>query len=135
VQEEDEHIPVRRPDGDIELVDAGENFSIPACPSCRGILKPAVVFFGGSVPPRVVQQATELAAECDSALIVGTSVSTLSVFKHVLSIAEQGKPLAAINVGKMRADGLLEFKVAARAGEALMRLATLPTLLLPRSAL
>jgi NAD-dependent deacetylase sirtuin 4 len=132
VQAEHDQVPVRRPDGDVELVDAGEKFSVPACPVCRGVLKPAVVFFGGSVVPSIAARAAMLAENCHSALIVGTSLSTLSVYKHVLNMAEQGKPLAAINVGDTRADGLLDFKVAARAGETLMRLASHPKMLLPR---
>lgn len=43
-------VPVRRPDGDVELHDAGVGFDVPACGRCGGILKPDVVFFGDSVP-------------------------------------------------------------------------------------
>ena len=43
-------VPVRRPDGDVELRDAGEGFVVPPCPSCGGVLKPDVVFFGDAVP-------------------------------------------------------------------------------------
>ena len=43
-------IPVVRPDGDVELRDAGKNFLIPPCDKCGGILKPNVVFFGDGIP-------------------------------------------------------------------------------------
>lgn len=39
-----------RPDGDVELQDAGKGFAIPPCESCGGILKPNVVFFGDGIP-------------------------------------------------------------------------------------
>ena len=39
-----------RPDGDVELRDAGKGFLIPPCDSCGGILKPNVVFFGDGIP-------------------------------------------------------------------------------------
>lgn len=38
-----ERVPVRRPDGDVELVDAGRGFVVPPCPDCGGgVLKPEV---------------------------------------------------------------------------------------------
>jgi hypothetical protein len=43
-------IPVRRPDGDVEVADAGHAFVVPPCSSCGGVLKPDVVFFGDAVP-------------------------------------------------------------------------------------
>jgi NAD-dependent deacetylase sirtuin 4 len=44
-------IPVRRPDGDVELQDAGRGFLVPPCARCGGILKPDVTFFGDAIPP------------------------------------------------------------------------------------
>lgn len=50
-------VPVVRPDGDIELGDAGYHFKVPACSNCgSGRLKPDVVFFGDSVPKDRVEQ-------------------------------------------------------------------------------
>lgn len=49
-------IPVRRPDGDVELKGAGEHFYFPPCAECGGILKPNVVFFGDTIPkPRALR--------------------------------------------------------------------------------
>ena len=45
-----DEIPIVRPDGDVELQDAGKGFLIPPCDSCGGILKPNVVFFGDGIP-------------------------------------------------------------------------------------
>ena len=131
LQAEEEHIPIRRPDGDVELADS-RHFDIPACPSCGGILKPGVVFFGGSVAHGAAQRAAALAEACDAAMLVGSSVSTYSVFKHLTSMHRAGKALAAVNVGTTRADGLLQFKAEARVGEVMMRLAAHPAMLLAR---
>ena len=39
--------PVMRPDGDLEVQNAGQGFMVPHCQACgSGILKPDVVFFG-----------------------------------------------------------------------------------------
>ena len=47
-----------RPDGDAELDDNDfEHFSVPDCPSCGGIVKPDVVFFGEVVPKSRVEAA------------------------------------------------------------------------------
>ncbi len=47
-----------RPDGDTELRISSETFQVPPCPRCgTGILKPTLVFFGGSVPEPVVEAA------------------------------------------------------------------------------
>ena len=43
-------IPVRRPDGDVELKGAGDHFYFPPCSNCGGVLKPNVVFFGDTIP-------------------------------------------------------------------------------------
>lgn len=52
-------IPVRRPDGDVELKGAGEHFYFPPCSSCGGVLKPNVVFFGDTIPkPRALRCAS-----------------------------------------------------------------------------
>jgi len=49
-------IPVRRPDGDVELKGAGEHFFFPPCSNCGGKLKPNVVFFGDTIPkPRALR--------------------------------------------------------------------------------
>ena len=58
-------IPVRRPDGDVELKGAGEHFFFPPCSNCGGILKPNVVFFGDTIPkPRALRYVHEQHVEC-----------------------------------------------------------------------
>jgi NAD+-dependent protein deacetylase sirtuin 4 len=123
---------IQRPDGDVELKEIDKRFELPVCPDCQGFLKPDVVFFGDGVPAHKAQQATHAVAAMDSMLIVGTSVSTYSVYRLVKAAHALGKPVGAVNVGATRADELLTFKVEAVAGEAMMRLACHPSLLLPR---
>uniref|UniRef100_UPI00203DDAA8 Sir2 family NAD-dependent protein deacetylase n=2 Tax=Gammaproteobacteria TaxID=1236 RepID=UPI00203DDAA8 len=38
------------PDGDADLETDFSSFVVPDCPSCGGLLKPDVVFFGENVP-------------------------------------------------------------------------------------
>ena len=49
-----------------------------------------------------------------------------------MAAKKSGAKLLAINVGETRADGFLDGKVEVLAGEAIMRIAADPRLLLPR---
>lgn len=46
----------------------------PLCSKCSGILRPAVVFFGESLNPRVLEQAYQEAGACDFLIAVGSSL-------------------------------------------------------------
>lgn len=126
--------PGKRPDGDVELLDAGQGFRFPSCPQCGGILKPDVVYFGDSVPKQKALLADRMAQDCDAVLLLGTSCSTMSVFRLVRAVHERGGAVASVTAGPTRADDLLSLSVEARVGEVLMRLATHDALLLERPA-
>ena len=42
-----------------------ENFKVPDCPKCGGILKPYVVFFGDNVPRTRVEEARREVSKSD----------------------------------------------------------------------
>jgi NAD-dependent SIR2 family protein deacetylase len=86
-------------------------FHIPPCPACAGTLKPDVVFFGESVPAERVSTAMTSLAHADAVLVVGTSLMVYSGYRFVQAAAQSGKPIAAINLGRTRADPLLTLKV------------------------
>lgn len=100
------------PDGDSDLdgVDF-TSFSVPCCASCGGLLKPDVVFFGESVPRERVETAIQQLERADALLVVGTSLMVYSGFRFAETAARQGKPTAAIVLGRTRADHLLALKV------------------------
>ncbi len=103
---------VAAPDGDAHLESADFTaFNVPACAACRGLLKPDVVFFGESVPRQRVARAMA-ALECaDAMLVVGSSLMVYSGYRFARAMAELGKPVAAVNLGRTRADDLLSLKV------------------------
>ena len=89
-----------RADGDSELSQAQtEQFVIPACKACGGILKPSVTFFGGSVPQERVQAAAHEVAAADAVLVVGSSLQVYSAFRLAKAAAEAAKPIAILNNG------------------------------------
>jgi NAD-dependent SIR2 family protein deacetylase len=108
------------PDGDADL--AGVDFSafaVPACPHCGGVLKPDVVFFGENVPRGRVEAAMRRLDDADAMLIVGSSLMVYSGFRFAEAAARAGKPIAAVNLGRTRADPLLALKVEASCEDAL----------------
>ena len=111
----DEDAPgIPRPDGDIHLDDGRvHRFRVPDCPACGGIVKPAVVFFGGTVPRPRVERAMAALGAADALLAVGTSLMVYSGYRFVRRARELGLPAAAVNLGTTRADPELDLKVTA----------------------
>jgi NAD-dependent SIR2 family protein deacetylase len=100
------------PDGDADLEGADfSSFAVPSCPRCGGVLKPDVVFFGEPVPRERVAAAARHLEQADAMLVVGSSLMVYSGFRFVEWAARAGKPAAAVNLGRTRADGLLALKV------------------------
>ncbi|MDR3168147.1 MAG: NAD-dependent deacetylase [Treponema sp.] len=54
------------------MVKAGK---LPRCSLCGGVLKPAITFFGESLPVRALQEAETAAAKADLMLVLGTSLT------------------------------------------------------------
>jgi NAD-dependent SIR2 family protein deacetylase len=108
------------PDGDADL--EGRDFSafeVPPCPYCAGVLKPDVVFFGESVPKERVDTAMHHLKQADAMLIVGSSLMVYSGYRFAQAAALAGKPIAAVNLGRTRADDLLTLKIREPCSEAL----------------
>jgi NAD-dependent SIR2 family protein deacetylase len=108
------------PDGDVDIEDRDyADFVVPDCPHCGGILKPDVVFFGENVPRERVELAFDAVAKAAALLVVGSSLMVYSGFRFAEAAAAAGKPIAAVNLGRTRADHLLTLKISAPADEAL----------------
>ena len=108
------------PDGDADL--DGHDFSgfdVPPCPHCGGILKPDVVFFGENVPRDRVVTAMQALDTADAMLVVGSSLMVFSGYRFAHAAAKAGKPIAAVNLGRTRADALLSLKVEQPCAQAL----------------
>jgi len=115
------------PDGDADL--EGRDFSefdIPACEHCGGILKPDVVFFGESVPTERVCAAMEAVERSDAMLVIGSSLMVYSGYRFAQAAHRAGKPIAAVNLGRTRADAIVGLKVNEPCGAALAFLLEAP---------
>jgi NAD-dependent SIR2 family protein deacetylase len=112
------------PDGDADLEHADfARFRVPDCRDCGGVVKPDVVFFGESVPRERHTRAAEALRSCDAVLVAGSSLMVHSGYRHALAAVRQGLPVAAVNLGRTRADHLLALKVQAPLSSALPALA------------
>jgi NAD-dependent SIR2 family protein deacetylase len=100
------------PDGDASVEPAElADFRLPWCTCCGGRLMPNVVFFGDNVPPARTAIALAQMERADALLVVGSSLMVYSGFRFCRLAQAGGKPIAAINLGRTRADDLLDIKI------------------------
>ncbi|KQZ83513.1 MULTISPECIES: NAD-dependent protein deacetylase [unclassified Pseudomonas] len=116
---------VQAPDGDTLLDPAFEaRFQVPHCPHCQGErMKPDVVFFGENVAQATAAKAMAAVEKAAGLLVIGSSLMAYSAFRLCRAVADQGKPLIAINLGKTRADDILDLKIEASCEQLLPLLA------------
>jgi NAD-dependent deacetylase sirtuin 4 len=109
------------PDGDANVAsDLAGSFRVVECERCGGVLKPAVVFFGESVPREKVELAMQRVEEADALLVAGSSLTVWSGFRFVKRAHERGLPIAIVNIGPTRGDDLATIKVERKVGEVLV---------------
>ena len=109
------------PDGDAE-VEASADFRIPGCPTCDGVLKPDVVFFGESVPTNTVELAMKRLDEAEVLLVAGTSLTVNSGLRFARRAARSHKAIVIVNIGPTKADDLASAKIEANTSLVLERL-------------
>ena len=101
------------PDGDADVPDhVVDQFKVPACEACGGVVMPDVVFFGGTVPRERVAQINAAITAADAVLAVGSSLTVFSSFRFCRLAAQLGKPLALLNRGETRADAIAQLKIS-----------------------
>ncbi|KAH8658672.1 DHS-like NAD/FAD-binding domain-containing protein [Tricladium varicosporioides] len=150
------------PDGDVDLSGAPySTFRYPACPHClanpplstdgsqtkvevdgegawkasstAGILKPAVIMFGESIPVRVKEAAEHAIDGSGRLLILGTSLATYSAWRLARRAKERGMPIAILNLGGVRGeDAFFQELAMGQQGEAGVRAEQSTDKLLPR---
>ncbi|MBG6098695.1 Sir2 family NAD-dependent protein deacetylase [Nocardioides luteus] len=129
-----------RPDGDVALEET-QDFVVPDCEICGGILKPDVVFFGENVPKDRVARcmdavdalamdpgASELRGERHEGkgvlLVAGSSLAVMSGYRFVRRAAKAGIPVVIVNRGATRGDGEATYKLEVGTSEFLTALSS-----------
>ena len=121
------------PDGDVEVPGAPyTTFRYPACPRClgssptlkdgtrgrvevdndgawsptsnAGVLKPAVVMFGESIPEHVKVAAEEAIDGAGKLLVLATSMATYSAWRLAKRAKDRGMPIGIVNIGGVRGE-------------------------------
>jgi NAD-dependent deacetylase len=92
---------------------------VPECPSCGGVLKPDVVFFGELLPERELERAQLLAREAALLLVVGSSLEVYPVAFLPEETLTHGGGLAIVNRGETPYDAQAELRIVSDAGEVL----------------
>lgn len=111
------------PDGDADVPDEViDDFVVPPCASCGGVLKPDVVFFGDSVPRDTVNEIFAAIDAAGALLVIGSSLMVYSGFRFCRHAHQASYPLACINPGATRADELFTLKSEADCARELLGL-------------
>lgn len=104
------------PDGDVELEET-QDFVVVDCPTCGGILKPDVVYFGDSVPPARLQQANRISEQARGIVVFGSSLAVLSGLRFVRAAAKASKPVIIVTDGPTRGDELADYRSISRVAD------------------
>jgi NAD-dependent SIR2 family protein deacetylase len=110
------------PDADAVVADT-VSFRYLDCPSCGGMLKPDIVYFGETVPKDRVAQAFSMVDSADALLVAGSSLTVFSGYRFVRHAAAADMPIAIVNRGRTRGDDLATVKVDGGCSEVLTVLA------------
>jgi NAD-dependent deacetylase sirtuin 4 len=89
---------------------------VPSCSHCGGILKPDIVFFGDNVPQGRVEAVKHEVKNCDSLLVLGTSLTVFSSYIIILQAHDNKKQIAIVNIGP-RGDKYAHIKVDTKCGD------------------
>jgi NAD-dependent SIR2 family protein deacetylase len=107
------------PDGDVTVA-TDEDFRVPECDLCGGMLKPEVVFFGEFVPSSVFQMAASMLERSDALVVAGSSLVVNTGMRLVAQAQKRRKPVVVINRGPTKADQLATVRIEAGTSEALV---------------
>jgi NAD-dependent deacetylase len=91
----------------------------PVCPTCGGVLKPDVVFFGELLSPEAIDRASELARKARLLLVVGSALEVHPIAGLPLETLEAGGDLAIVNRGPTAYDARASLRIEGSAGEVL----------------
>lgn len=115
-------IEQQAPDADVVIPEHEvHNFQMVDCPSCGGILKPKVVFFGDNVASSLKDFLLHKLRCCDAMLVMGSSLQVYSSFRFINAAKETGVPIAILNIGPTRGDAYAQLKLNYKASDVLTR--------------
>lgn len=103
-------------------VDATHADTLPRCPRCDALLRPAVVWFGERLDPAILDAALAAASSADACLVVGTSALVHPAAGVASTAARRGAVLVEVNAEDTPLSPLARWAFRGRAGELVPRL-------------
>ncbi|MCY7412181.1 MAG: NAD-dependent deacetylase [Salinibacterium sp.] len=114
------------PDGDVE-VSAVDDFVVPECSVCSGVLKPEIVFFGEFIPITKFTEAAAIVQRADALLIAGSSLVVNSAIRLLEKPTRPKIPIVIVNRGATKGDPRATVKIDDGTSETLVALAAMLT--------
>lgn len=96
--------------------------AVPACPACGCLLRPAVVWFGEFLDPRVFSRARDLVAQCDLLVCVGASLAVQPAAGLPAAARHHGALVIEINLAPTSLSGQCDAFLQGAAAELLPQL-------------
>jgi len=115
-----ENIPLS-PDGDVQIASV-DDFVIPECSVCGGVLKPDVVFFGEFVPVEKFTEASALVQSAEALIVAGSSLMVNSGIRLLDQAVKRKLPVIVINRGATKGDSRAAVKIESGTSETLVSL-------------
>lgn len=94
----------------------------PLCPHCGGMLRPDVVWFGESLPARILEAAWEAASSCQVFLAIGTSSVVEPAASLPIVALHNSAVVIEINSQDTPLSGIANYSLKGAAGDILPRL-------------
>jgi NAD-dependent deacetylase len=95
---------------------------VPDCNLCHGILKPDAVFFGESLPQKVLNDAIHHSRNCDLFIVIGSTLIVTPAAYMPMYAVESGAKLVIINLSPTPMDSKATALITAKAGEAMEKI-------------
>lgn len=95
---------------------------VPRCPDCGDLLRPAVVWFGETLPPDALAEADEAVRECQLMLVVGTSGVVEPAASFARWAQSRGAGVIEVNLEPTPISAVADVTLLGPAGDVLPRL-------------
>jgi NAD-dependent deacetylase len=88
----------------------------PRCDECAGLLKPATISFGQSMPERETREAYERSATCDLFIVIGSSLVVQPAANMPVVAHRNGAKLVIVNRDETACDDIADIMIRDQAG-------------------
>jgi NAD-dependent deacetylase len=93
--------------------------TLPVCQACGGMVKPATISFGQSMPQEAMRQAEAVTLDCDLFLAIGSSLVVYPAAAFPVLAKENGARLAILNREPTQMDAIADLVINREIGATL----------------